>query len=93
VNTDAGPGGLSAVPFHVNVPSFGEWGFAMAARTTIDPGQLAISVPTRFLNSARMQAMFSFGENTRPVENLEVNRLEFPVLDEYYKRGWGRFHE
>ncbi len=93
VNTDAGLSGLIVVPFHVDVPSFGEWGFVMAARHTIDPGQLAISVPTRFLNSARMRAMFSFGEDTRPVGNLEVNRLEFPVLDEYYKRGWGRFHE
>jgi len=93
VNTDAGLSGLIVVPFHVNVPSFGEWGFAMAARNTIDSGQLAISVPTRFLNSARMRAMFSFGEDTRPVGKLEVNRLEFPVLDEYYKRGWGRFHE
>ncbi|MCP3951583.1 MAG: polyamine aminopropyltransferase [Desulfobacterales bacterium] len=93
VNTDKGLDGLLAVPFHVNVPSFGEWGFVLAARTTIDPQRLTISVPTRFLNSARMRAMFSFGKDTRPAGNIEVNRLEFPVLDEYYKRGWGRFHE
>jgi spermidine synthase len=85
--------GLTAVPFHVNVPSFGEWGFVMAARHTIDPQRLTVSVPTRFLNQARLQAMFSFGEDTGPPANLKINRLEFPVLDEYYKRGWRRFHE
>ena len=71
VNADAGLDGLVAVPFHLNIPSFGEWGFAMAARNTIDPGQLAISVPTRFLNPARMRAMFSFGEDTRAVKILK----------------------
>lgn len=85
--------GLIAVPFHVNVPSFGEWGFAMAARHPINPQRLSVSVPTRFLNSKRLQAMFTFGKDTGPPEGLDINRLEFPVLDQYYKRGWGRFHE
>lgn len=93
VTAAAGLDGLVAVPFHVNVPSFGEWGFAMAARHTIDPKRLPVSVPTRFLNSERLQAMFTFGKDTRPPEGLEINRLELPVLDGYYKRGWGRFHD
>ena len=93
VNPEAGGDGLTAVPFHVNVPSFGEWGFVMAARDTIDPAKLTIRVPTRFLNPARMRAMFSFGKDTLLEKELEINRLEFPVLDQYYKRGWGRFHD
>jgi len=93
VNTDSGLDGLIPVPFHVNVPSFGEWGFVMASRNTIVPEKLSISVPTRFLNHASMLAMFTFGEDTQPAGNLEINSLEFPVLDEYYKRGWGRFHD
>jgi len=93
VTATAGLDGLVAVPFHVNVPSFGEWGFALAARHAIDPKQLSVNVPTRFLNAQRLQAMFTFGKDTGPPEGLEINRLEFPVLDQYYKRGWGRFHD
>jgi len=93
VNADSGPGGLIPVPFHVNVPSFGEWGFVMASRNNIVPEKLSVSVPTRFLNHSGMFAMFGFGKDSQPTGDLEINRLEFPVLDEYYKRGWGRFHE
>jgi len=93
VTAAAGLDGLVALPFHVNVPSFGEWGFAMAARHTIDPERLSVSVPTRFLNTKRLQAMFTFGKDAGPPEKLAINRLELPVLDEYYKRGWGRFHD
>ncbi len=93
VNAESGLDGLNTVPFHVNVPSFGEWGFVMASRSNIVPGKLSISVPTRFLNRARMQAMFNFGKDTQMADNLEINSLEFPVLHEYYKNGWGRFYE
>jgi len=93
VNPETGREKLTAVPFHVNVPSFGEWGFVMAAREPIDPKRLSIRVATRFLNPARMGAMFSFGKDTLIDKELEINRLEFPVLDQYYKRGWGRFHD
>jgi len=93
VAADEGRDGLMAIPFHVNVPSFGEWGFALAARQPIDPNRLAVSVSTRFLNTQRMQAMFSFGNDAGPPESVEINRLEYPVLHEYYKRGWKRFHD
>ena len=93
VNTDSGLDGLIPVPFHVNVPSFGEWGFVMASRNRIVPEKLSISVQTRFLNHDGMVAMFSFGKDLQPPGQIEINRLDFPVLDEYYKRGWGRFHE
>lgn len=93
VTASADLDGLVAMPYHVNVPSFGEWGFAMAARHPIDPKRLTVSVPTRFLNTQHMQAMFSFGKDTRPPDSIEINRLEYPVLDEYYKRGWKRFHD
>jgi len=93
IDAQTGRGGLTAVPFHLNIPSFGEWGFVMAARENIIPQQLVVSTPTRFLNQDRLRAMFSFGKDTQPMEEPEINRLEFPVLDEYYKRGWGRFHD
>jgi spermidine synthase len=79
--------------YHVNVPSFGEWGFVIAGREPVRPQTLAVRVPTRFLNTPTLQAMFVFSQDLVPDREVRINRLDQPVLYEYYKRGWGRFHE
>ncbi len=86
-------GALHTRPYHVNVPSFGEWGFVMAGRQSIRPATLEVAVPTRFLNTATLQAMFVFSRDMPPDREVAINRLDHPVLFEYYKRGWARFHE
>ena len=90
----AAPAGrLQPRPYHVNVPSFGEWGFVMAAPRPIRPENLSVAVPARFLNTASLKAMFVFSQDIQPEREVRVNRLDQPVLFEYYKRGWARFHE
>ncbi len=93
VPEDAPAGGLYPLPYHVNVPSFGEWGFIMAARRPIRPETLEVAVPTRFLNTHTLRAMFVFSQDMQPDREVDINRLDQPVLFEYYKRGWARFHE
>lgn len=85
---------IFVAPYHVNIPSFGEWGFVMAGRRPIQPDALSVSVETRFLNTAVLRAMFAFGNDISPPDTpLKVNRLEQPVLYTYYARGWNAFHE
>ncbi len=84
--------GISVYPYHVNVPSFGEWGFVMAARHSFDVSQLEIEVETRFLNSQRLRALFALGKDISAVE-VEVNRLTNPVLFQYYNEGWKQFND
>ncbi|GAK54641.1 spermidine synthase [Candidatus Moduliflexus flocculans] len=85
---------LHILPYHLNIPSFGEWGFVMAARRPVAPQQLAISVETRFLNDATLHSMFAFGKDIEPPSPLpNINRLEHPILSTYYERGWSRFNE
>ncbi len=79
--------------YHVNVPSFGEWGFIIAGREPVRPQNLVVNVPARFLNTPTLQAMFVFSQDLIPDREVRINRLDEPVLYEYYKRGWGRFHE
>ena len=79
--------------YHVNVPSFGEWGFVIAGREPVRPQMQAVNVPTRLLNTPTLQAMFVFSQDLVPDPEVRINRLDQPVLYEYYKRGWGRFHE
>ncbi len=78
---------LLAYPYHVNVPSFGEWGFVMASRRPIKTDALKPSVSTRFLNAETLQAMFAFSEDLQR-RDVEPNRLNDPVLYRYYKKGW-----
>jgi spermidine synthase len=86
----AGP--LLPLPYHFHVPSFGEWGFVMAARHQIDPQALSVHVPARVLNDATLHAMFVFDQDMSLLE-VEPNRLDDPVLHRYYEQGWQRFNQ
>ncbi len=85
--------GLKPVPYHVNVPSFGEWGFVLAARRRLDPSILVPTVPTRFLTTDVLQAMFVFGKDLLPQKEIVPNRLDDPILFRYYQQGWQHFNQ
>jgi spermidine synthase len=80
--------GLAAHPYHVYVPSFGEWGFVLAGEapwrepTVYPPG-------LRFLTAAGTPALFAFPPDMGPLP-VEVNRLDNQVLVQYYGAEWRR---
>ncbi len=80
--------GLSATPYHANVPSFGEWGFVIASRR---PYRLPTSLPAglRFLTPQSLPALFDFPLDMARVP-AEVNRLSNQVLVTTYEAEWGR---
>ncbi|MEW5977545.1 MAG: polyamine aminopropyltransferase [Acidobacteriota bacterium] len=80
--------GLLATPYHVYVPSFGEWGFVLASRR---PYRLPNAYPPdlRFLDSDIAAQLFRFPKDMLPVE-VEVNRLNNQVLVQYYESEWHR---
>lgn len=75
--------GLRTWPYHVYVPSFGEWGFVIAgvdgyaAPSTLPPG-------LRYLTVATMPALFDFPADMQRVA-AEPNRLNDQVLVRYYE--------
>ncbi len=78
--------GLVTAPYHLYVPSFGEWGFILAgANAWQAPSTLPTSL--RFLSFTAMKNMFDFPEDMQPV-TAEVNRLNDQVLVRYYEREW-----
>jgi spermidine synthase len=80
--------GLIATPYHVNVPSFGEWGFVIASHR---PWRLPQTLPAglRFLDLQSLPLMFDFPLDMKRVP-AEVNRLSNQVLVQSYAREWGR---
>ncbi|MBF5093074.1 polyamine aminopropyltransferase [Novosphingobium sp. NBM11] len=81
--------GLFARGYHAYVPSFGEWGFTLAAHHP--PGD-AVTLPARmrFLTPASERAMFDFPPDMarRPTP---VNRLDNQALVRSFALEWGRY--
>lgn len=77
--------GLEVVPYHVQVPSFGDWGFQLVSKHSLDLSLLSLSVPTRFLNQETLQRLFIFSEDEKvDLEAISDNTLAKPKLLSYY---------
>ena len=88
--------GFRTHPFHVHVPSFGEWGYVLAKTRPFDPPIALRSAtrPRRYLNDALLASLFAFPEDMeRPLpddgESAPINRLNDQVLVRLYDEDWG----
>ncbi|MBI3279284.1 MAG: polyamine aminopropyltransferase [Acidobacteria bacterium] len=78
--------GLRTYPYHVYVPSFGEWGFVLAGTRPYKP-PLVLPGGLRFLSQQNVASLFHFPNDMLPVE-AEPNRLNDQVLVRYYDHEW-----
>jgi spermidine synthase len=94
--TPLGPeqkGRFQVRPYHVYVPSFGDWGFVMAARRIPDFDRLRVAedVPMKFLSNRLLPTLFAFPKDSLPEKPIRANRLDDQALVKYYREGWRRF--
>lgn len=76
---------FNVVPYHVEVPSFGDWGFQLASKSKIDIEKINIDVQTRFLTNNILNRLFTFSNDEKIDKNsLEANTLSNPKLIIYY---------
>lgn len=80
--------GLTAKPYHANVPSFGEWGFIIASRR---PHRLPTALPDglRFLNLQTLPLLFDFPQDMARID-AQPNKLSNQVLVTTFEEEWGR---
>ncbi|HWH74503.1 MAG TPA: polyamine aminopropyltransferase [Methylibium sp.] len=80
--------GLNATPYHAHVPSFGEWGFVIAARR---PYAMPRALPggLRFLTPDGLPALFHFPPDMARVP-AEPNRLSTQGLVSTFEEEWGQ---
>lgn len=78
-------------PYHVHVPSFGEWGFAMLGPATIDDLKIRPDLDTTFISQEGLASMFHFPKDLAR-RTVEPNRLTTAVVSEYYRSGWSNFN-
>lgn len=77
--------GFRTWPYHVYVPSFGEWGFTLAGTSWEVPPALPPGL--RFLTVSQIPQLFDFPEDMKPVQ-ADVNRLNDQILVRYYEKEW-----
>lgn len=82
--------GFQTRPYHAYVPSFGDWGFVMAAQQDIDVGRLRVEVPTRFIDDETLPRLFVFERDLRGGD-VELSTLDEPKVLAYYLEGWRRW--
>jgi spermidine synthase len=78
--------GLKTYPYHLYVPSFGEWGFALAGWHPYEP-PARLPGRLRYLSVALVPQLFQFANDMLPVD-AEPNRLNDQVLVRYYEHDW-----
>ena len=80
--------GWQTRPYHLYVPSFGEWGFTLAAQDA-PPQPEAGRLPKdlRYLDAAALPEMFMFAADMAALPS-PVNRLFDQVLVRYYEQDW-----
>lgn len=86
--------GFSTVPYHCNVPSFGDWGFVLAAKSDSIKRPEWDGIPwsdLKWMDRGSFNAMKHFGKSelTDSTLNIESNSNTNPVLLDYYNmRSW-----
>lgn len=77
--------GLNVIPYHIQVPSFGDWGFQLVSKKKINIDDIKLSVDTKFLNEENIQGIFLFAEDEKAdKDKLITNTLSRPQLITYY---------
>lgn len=74
--------GFNVIPYHLQVPAFGDWGFNMASREELKE-DLQFDVDTKYLSTENVSALFKFGKD-EIATNTGVNQLTKPLLMQYY---------
>lgn len=80
--------GWKVRPYHVYVPSFGEWGFALAGTHSLPQPRLArLPSGLKFLEPGGLAQLFVFPQDMAPLP-VPVNRLFDQVLVRLYEQDW-----
>jgi len=81
--------GYAVTPYHVHVPTFGDWGFALAHRGDTAPVPIVPTnaPPLRFLNQRVLDAATVFAGDIGP-RTLEPSTLDNPRIIEDMRHGY-----
>lgn len=79
--------GLKTWPYHLYVPSFGEWGFVLASPQQTYTPPVKYRLPMRYLTAATTSEMFRFPPDMQRLQ-MEPNRLNTQSLVHQFEKDW-----
>jgi len=84
--------GFHTLGLHVFVPSFGDWGFNLAALRPLTKEQLTLrrNIPTLYLDADTL-AMLPLFPRDMPAPEVGINSLVNLRLSRYYQEDWDRY--
>lgn len=79
----------TVMPYHVNIPSFGEWGFVMASKEDdrLIVNELPDFLRTRYLDKHNIERAFVFGKDLQ-AKSQAPSTLDSPKVLDYYLSSW-----
>jgi spermidine synthase len=81
--------GFVTEPYHLYVPSFGEWGFVLASPEPL-PAPARLPDGLRFVTGATLRTLFEFPPDMAPLP-VEANRLNNQALVRYFEEEWANY--
>ncbi len=80
-------GFANVLPYHVNVPSFGEWGFVVGSDRDMNRDEWQLNVVTKFLDRDVFGNIWIFGKDIA-YRDLEPSTIDRPRVLDLYLKGW-----
>ncbi|CAH0321765.1 Polyamine aminopropyltransferase [Peribacillus simplex] len=87
--------GLYVDNYHLDIPSFGNWGFTLASREKFDVENIKLEVKTTYLANEMIASLFYFGKDEDQDITIKgkhvdipVNSLNRPDLLDLYENAW-----
>ncbi len=77
----------NVVPYHVFIPTFGDWGFNIGMDRELNIVELNIPFKSKFFTRETFSASMVFPPDSINIKT-EINRFNKPVLYRYYLKGW-----
>lgn len=82
--------GFFTIPYHVYVPSFGEWGYVLASKTHNWRCDGKLPSGVRFVNNTTIRNMLYFPPDMAELPT-DVNKLNNQVLVHYFEEEWAPY--
>ncbi|MEA2011852.1 MAG: polyamine aminopropyltransferase [Verrucomicrobiota bacterium] len=83
---------LYTMPYHLYIPSFGEWGFVMASPKPIKWENIKVNEKFKFLTQEILESLITFPPDMQKLET-EANTINSHKITVYYEKGWQNWYE
>ena len=77
----------NVIPYHIYVPSFGDWGFMLATDNKVNISEIDIKIPAKYIDNEIAKNAFKLEKDVQR-ENIEPSTLDRPKILDYYLNGW-----